>query len=85
MMMNSTSCYMRALRSIYNQAVSKGLAIQKNPFREVYTGIDKTAKRAVNKDVVCRLKNLDLSIEESLGIGAGYFYVQFLHAGHVFC
>jgi site-specific recombinase XerD len=84
MMMNSTSCYMRALRSIYNQAVSKGLAIQKNPFREVYTGIDKTAKRAVNKDVVCQLKKLDLSIKKSLELARDIFMFSFYMRGMSF-
>jgi site-specific recombinase XerD len=82
--MNSISCYMRALRAIYNQAVNKGLAIQKNPFREVYTGIDKTAKRAVNKDVVFRLKKLNLSKQKSLELARDIFMFSFYMRGMSF-
>ena len=44
---NTVSFYMRILRAVYNRAVEKGLAEQKHPFKHVYTGIDKTVKRAV--------------------------------------
>ncbi|MDR0796622.1 MAG: phage integrase SAM-like domain-containing protein, partial [Tannerella sp.] len=60
-MNNTVSCYMRALRSVYNQAVKQGLTTQKNPFAGIFTRIDRTAKRAVNEDVIIRLKNMDLS------------------------
>ena len=39
---NSCSYYMRNLRAIYNRAVSEGRVVQRNPFKHVYTGIDKT-------------------------------------------
>ena len=38
---NTTSFYMRILRCIYNRAVENGLVQQTNPFRRVYTGVDK--------------------------------------------
>lgn len=44
---NSISFYMRILRSVYNKAVRQHLAEQSYPFRSVYTGIDRTSKRAV--------------------------------------
>lgn len=44
---NSSSYYMRGLRAVYNRAVEKELTVQRNPFKHVYTGIDKTVKRAV--------------------------------------
>ena len=43
---NSTSFYMRILRAVYNRAVEKELTIQRNPFRHVYTGVDRSGKRA---------------------------------------
>lgn len=46
--LNSISFYMRILRAVYNYAVKKGVATQQNPFDEVYTSIDKTAKRAIS-------------------------------------
>ena len=59
--LNSISCYMRALRAAYSHAVQKGLAVSRNPFKDVYTGIDKTAKRAVNEEAIVALIKLDLS------------------------
>ena len=43
---------MRNLRSIYNRAVEKGLIIQMNPFKRVYTGVDVTNKRALPISVI---------------------------------
>jgi site-specific recombinase XerD len=82
--LNSISCYMRALRAIYNQAVQKGLAISKNPFRDVYTGIDKTSKRAVNENIVTRLNQLDLSEHDNLQIARDLFMFSFFTRGMSF-
>ena len=40
---NTSSFYNRNLRAIYNRAVKKKLTINRHPFAEVYTGVDKTA------------------------------------------
>lgn len=45
---NSTSFYMRNLRSIVNRAAEQGFEVPHNPFRHVYTGVDKTVKRGVS-------------------------------------
>ena len=58
---NSTSFYMRNLRAIYNRAVDKELTGQRYPFRHVYTGIDKTVKRAVPLNVIRQIRDMDLS------------------------
>ena len=58
--MNTISFYMRILRAVYNRAVEKRLTKQSNPFRHVYTGIDKTVKRAITLEAVRRIKELDL-------------------------
>lgn len=45
---NSVSFYMRVLRAVYNKAVRQKLIEQQHPFTDVYTGIDRTRKRAVS-------------------------------------
>jgi len=82
--LNSISCYMRALRAIYNQAVKKGLTISKNPFKDVYTGINKTLKRAVNEDVILKLCKLDLSEYPSLQLARDFFLFSFYTRGMSF-
>lgn len=46
--MNSSSFYMRILRAVYNRAVDTELIYDGRPFRHVYTGVDKTLKRAIS-------------------------------------
>lgn len=58
---NTTSFYMRTLRSFYNRAVEDGLTEQVEPFRRVYTGVDKTAKRALSVEEIRRIKELNLN------------------------
>ena len=59
--LNTISFYMRILRATYNRAVEKGLTVQKHPFKHVYTGMDKTRKRAISMKDIKRIKELDLT------------------------
>ena len=59
---NASSCYMRSFHSVYNKAVRQGLA-SGNPFTEVYTGIARTRKRAMDKDDFLNLFRLDIREE----------------------
>ena len=81
---NSISCYMRALRAIYNLAVQQGLTISKNPFKDVYTGIDKTKKRAVNEDVITKLNKTELSQHKNLQLAKDLFLFSFYTRGMSF-
>jgi len=80
-MKNTVSCYMRSLRSVYNQAVKQGLTSQKNPFANIFTRIDKTVKRAVSEDVIVRLKNMDLSPHKELALARDLFMFSFYMRG----
>ena len=55
---NTSSFYLRILRATYNKAVAKGLTPQQHPFREVYTGIAPTRKRAIPTEDVSQIKRL---------------------------
>jgi site-specific recombinase XerD len=54
--MNSISFYMRILRAIYNRAVDAGMAEDTKPFKNVYTGIGKTVKRAISLSDIENIK-----------------------------
>ncbi|MFC2372438.1 site-specific integrase [Segatella oris] len=82
--MNTISFYMRILRAVYNRAVEKGLAEQQNPFRHVYTGVDKTVKRAIPIKIIKALKELDLSVKPSLDFARDMFMFSFYTRGMSF-
>lgn len=78
---NTTSFYMRTLRAIYNQAVCEGLTADVQPFRKVYTGIDKTTKRALSIAALKRIKSLDLSKNPRLNFARNLFLLSFYLRG----
>ena len=63
---NTVSFYMRNLRSVYNKAVKQGLTVQAFPFQRVYTGVDRTAKRAIDERTIVRLAQMQLHGSEEL-------------------
>jgi site-specific recombinase XerD len=79
--LNSSSFYMRNLRSVYNMAVEQSLVSQSYPFKHVYTGIGKTAKRAVQINIIKRLRRYDLSNEPSLAFARDLFLFSFYTRG----
>ena len=81
---NTTSFYMRILRAVYNRAVEKELTEQKYPFKHVYTGIDKTVKRAVPLKAVKRVKELDLTLKPHLDYARDMFLFSFYTRGMSF-
>lgn len=53
--LNTISCYMRSLRSLYRQVGGKG-----DPFSAVFTGSEKTEKRAISIEDVRKIRQLKL-------------------------
>ena len=82
--MNTISFYVRNLRAVYNRAVEKGLTPQNKPFRHVYTGVDKTIKRAIPIKEIKALKELDLSLKPSLEFARDMFMFSFYTRGMSF-
>ena len=81
---NTVSFYMRILRAVYNRAVEKELIEQKHPFKHVYTGIDKTVKRAVPLKAIKRIKELDLTLKPHLDYARDMFLFSFYTRGMSF-
>ncbi len=64
---NTSSFYMRVLRTIYLRAVADGYTQDRHPFSQVYTGISKTVKRAITLDDIHRIRDLpDLTAQEEM-------------------
>lgn len=81
---NTTSFYMRTLRSVYNRAVEDELTTQNNPFKRVYTGVDKTSKRAIGLKEIKKIKDLDLSNTPTLDFARDIFMFSFYMRGMSF-
>lgn len=81
---NSVSFHMRILRAVYNLAVRQGLAVQAFPFRNVYTGVDSTRKRAVDKKRIAALAGLDLSRSAPLALTRDLFLFSLYTRGMAF-
>ena len=78
---NTTSFYMRILRCIYNRAVEDELVQQAEPFRRVYTGVDKTSKRAITLKEIKRIKELELTDKPDLDYARDMFLFSFYLRG----
>ncbi len=81
---NTISFYMRILRAVYNKAVRQRLTEQLYPFREVYTGIDRTRKRAVSEAVLVQLYRLELPCGSPLALARDLFLFSYCTRGMAF-
>lgn len=81
---NSSSFYMRNIRAMYNKAVKDGVVQQCFPFKYVYTGVDKTLKRAVPINTIRLIKSIDLSGSPSQDFARDMFLFSFYTRGMSF-
>lgn len=81
---NSISFYTRILRAVYNRAVEDDIIENRNPFRHVYTGIDKTVKRALPLSTIKKIKSLDLILTPALDFARDMFMMSFYLRGMSF-
>lgn len=81
---NTISFYTRVLRAVYNRAVEQEIIESRNPFRHVYTGVDKTVKRALPLAVIKKIKGLDLSLTPALDFARDMFMLSFYLRGMSF-
>ena len=84
MVRNSISFYMRIMRAVYNKAVRQKLVEQSHPFTEVYTGIDRTRKRAVSESVISQLYKLNLAEGTPLALARDIFIFSYCTRGMAF-
>ena len=80
---NTSSFYMRQLRAVYNRASEKGLVCYQHLFRRVYTGVDKTRKRAVGLEMIQLLRRLNLSESHQQAFARDVFLLSLLYVGFV--
>lgn len=81
---NTVSFYNRILRAVYNRAVEEDIIRNRNPFRHVYTGIDKTVKRALPLPVIKQIKMLNLELSPALDHARDIFILSFMLRGMSF-
>ncbi len=82
--LNTVSFYTRILRAVYNRAVEQELIEQKFPFKRVYTGVDKTMKRALPLKSIKQIKEYDLSLNPKLAYARDMFLFSFYTRGMSF-
>lgn len=81
---NTVSFYMRILRALYNRAIEEDIVAPGNPFRKVYTGVDKTVKRALPAWQIRRIRTLDLTRSPHLDYARDIFMLSFYLRGMSF-
>ena len=82
--LNTVSFYMRILRATCNLAIDRGLREPSSPFRHVYTGNEKTPKRAIPFRYIKRIKELNLTESPSMDFARDIFLFSFYTRGMSF-
>ncbi len=82
--LNTVSFYNRILRAVYNRAVDEGGFNDRRPFRRVYTGVEKTVKRALPLNILKRIRALNLTQLPALDYARDIFFLSFMLRGMSF-
>lgn len=81
---NTVSLYMRILRAVYNRAVFAGLTADRHCFHHVFTGVEKTVKRAIDADCIKRISLLRLPCGSQMELARDVFMLSFYMRGMSF-
>lgn len=81
---NTISFYTRIFRAVYHRAVEDDIIKNRHPFRHVYTGVEKTVKRAISLSHVKKIKALDLFLTPPLDYARDMFLMSFYLRGMSF-
>lgn len=82
---NTVSFYLRTVRSIYNRAIKDGVVREEHyPFRKIVIKKEKTLKRAIYKEEIASIKNLDLETKPQLDLAKDLFLFSFYMRGMSF-
>jgi site-specific recombinase XerD len=81
---NTISFYMRRMRATINRAIRKNIISDKRLFQNVFTGNDKTVKRALPTTIIRQIREADLSAQPKLEIARDMFMLSFYLRGIAF-
>lgn len=82
---NTISFYLRTIRSVFNRAIKDGLICEDcYPFKKIIIRKEKTLKRAIYKEEIASIKNIDLSSQPSLDLARDLFLFSFYMRGMSF-
>jgi site-specific recombinase XerD len=78
MKINAIGVYLRTLRAIINRAIDEGILLHtKYPFRKFSIKSEKTEKRAITKEQIKKVLNLELKENTNLWHSKNYFAFMF--------
>lgn len=83
--MNTISCYMRSLRSVYNKFATVRAKRTSNPFSGAYTGNTDTCKRSISAEDIGRIASLNIEDDDDLLWARDMFVFSFCTMGMPFC
>jgi site-specific recombinase XerD len=81
---NTISFYMRRMRATINRAIRKNIISDKRLFQNVFTGNDKTVKRALPTTIIRQIREADLSAQPKLEFARDMFMLSFYLRGIAF-